>query len=212
MWPDSRRGLPPEGSQRSIVLIVCTGNLCRSPILTELLRAEFAAIRQSVGAIEVVNAGTHARAGEPVPVDIRELALRAHLDVAAHTARPLDAGLIESADLILGAAREHRSTVIRARPRASRTTFTVGEFVRLTESLVEGASLGSRDSISPPPTVAELVAMAGARRGYIEPTDDDIVDPMGQTRSVQATSLDQMVSLSSRLGRALSELLHPARW
>jgi hypothetical protein len=56
-------------------------------------------------------------------------------------------------------------------------------------------------------SLAEIVGRAAARRGYVQPVDDDIIDPMGRSRSVQATSLAQMVSLSSRLGRALGAIV-----
>jgi protein-tyrosine phosphatase len=146
----------------------------------------------------------HARGGESVPADIRELARRVNIDLAAHTARALDARLIESADLILGAAREHRSSVIRMLPRASRKTFTVGEFTRLAELLASSAVTAGSDLARL--SLAEIVERIAARRGYVEPVNDDIVDPMGQTRSIQAASLAQMVSLSSRLGMALSAI------
>jgi len=91
-------------ASRFRVLVVCTGNTCRSPL------AE-AALRSSVGPderrIEVLSAGTGARDGEPASAESVELARRAGLDVSGHRSRRLDRELANSADLVLVMERSH---------------------------------------------------------------------------------------------------------
>ena len=80
------------------VLYVCTANICRSPAAAALLR------EAGLPTVEVVSAGTQAVVGSPACSIVREL--------PGHESQPLTAGLIESADLVLTAAREHRTAVV----------------------------------------------------------------------------------------------------
>lgn len=82
-------------------LIVCVGNICRSPMAQAVLRAELPA-----GSVRVVSAGLAARVGEGVhPVAAGVLAEHG-LDARGHQARQLDRELLLGADLVL--AMEHR--------------------------------------------------------------------------------------------------------
>jgi len=87
------------------VVLVCTGNTCRSPMAEALLR-QMAASRGLE--IEVSSAGTHASPGLPASPEAVEVCRRAGIDLTGHRSRRLSAAVVEQADLILTMEHHHR--------------------------------------------------------------------------------------------------------
>lgn len=97
------------------ILLVCTGNTCRSPLARALLlslRPEW----------EVRSAGLSARAGAPASDGSRRVARELGLSLEEHAARPLTAADVEWADLIVGMTEAHRRSLNRLYPEAERRT------------------------------------------------------------------------------------------
>jgi protein-tyrosine-phosphatase len=90
------------------VLLVCTGNICRSPLAEALLRREAAARNLDV---EASSAGTGAWDGAPASEGAYLVGLEHELDLSAHRARMLTRDLIKQADLILTMSRHHRARI-----------------------------------------------------------------------------------------------------
>jgi len=132
---------------------------------------------RGVEGIEVLSAGTHGLVGEPVQAhSAQELAHRG-IESSAFRARRLDAALVASADLVLGATRDHRAAAVTLVPRAASRTFTLREFDRLL-SAVDPAGLPA----DPVERARVLVASAASQRGLIRAErleDDDVTDPYG---------------------------------
>src|SRR5579884_54277 len=153
------------------VLFVCTGNLCRSPMAACL----FAARLGDVDGIRVGSAGTWGRDGAPMEPEAARVVAELGGDPRRFPgARRLTAELVEAADLVLTAAREHRAAVVTLVPRAARKTFTIREFGRLT------AAVDALPGADPAARAAALAPAAAGRRGFIppvDPADDDIPDP-----------------------------------
>ena len=91
------------------ILLVCTGNTCRSPLAEALLRTKLA--ERGVGGVEVGSAGTGAWDGAPASEGAYLVALEHGLDLSAHRARLLTRELVATADLVLTMARHHRARV-----------------------------------------------------------------------------------------------------
>ncbi|SAK72796.1 arsenate reductase/protein-tyrosine-phosphatase family protein [Caballeronia ptereochthonis] len=91
------------------VLMVCEGNICRSPLAAALLA-------RAMPQVEVKSAGTHALVGEPVNAAIADLAGAHGIALDSHVARQLDAGLAHAADLILTMTQAQREWVESAWP------------------------------------------------------------------------------------------------
>ena len=92
------------------VLVICTGNICRSPMAEGLLRARFA--RRGRGAVE--SAGLAALEGYPAdPIAVALLAGRG-IDISAHRARQLTPELVARFELLLvmDAMQERRLAVL----------------------------------------------------------------------------------------------------
>lgn len=91
------------------ILLVCTGNTCRSPMGEALLRHKLSA--RGLDGITVGSAGTGAWDGAPASEGAYLVALEHGLDLSAHRARLLTRDLASSASVILTMARHHRARV-----------------------------------------------------------------------------------------------------
>ena len=131
-----------------------------------------------MGTISVVSAGTGALVGEPIQPSAARLLSGVGADVEAFEARELTAELVESADLVLGLTRRHRSAVAQLSPKSMPRLFTLREFARLARSAAEQGWHGPEE---PAPRVASLADAARAQRGVLPATeaDDNVPDPYG---------------------------------
>ena len=94
-------------SQR--ILIVCRGNLCRSPMAEALMR-------HRASGLAVTSAGLAAIEGSDMDPAARR-ALAAHgLDAQAHVARQVTLAAIERADLVLAMEQRHIAALIALSP------------------------------------------------------------------------------------------------
>lgn len=91
------------------VLVVCTGNTCRSPIAAALLRRGLAAAGRHD--VEVSSAGTGAWEGAPASEGAYLVSLEQGTDLSSHRAQMLTKELVDRSDLILAMSRPHLARV-----------------------------------------------------------------------------------------------------
>lgn len=87
------------------LLLVCTGNICRSPMAEAIARRELAS--RGRDDVQVTSAGTAAPDGAPASEGAYLVALEHGLDLSAHRARQLTTDLVAGADLVLGMSPHH---------------------------------------------------------------------------------------------------------
>ena len=118
-----------EGDSRPVVgriLVVCTGNICRSPYIERRL-ADLLADTDAV----VSSAGTRALIGAPIEPGSAQLLEAAGGSTADFASRQITPAMLAEADLVIAATQMHRAESVRVNPRVLRRTFTLGELADL---------------------------------------------------------------------------------
>lgn len=106
------------------ILILCVGNICRSPMAEYLLR------RQLAGRdVQVTSAGLGALVGRPVEGHAMELLQEHGIDASPHRARQLDAWMLREAELVLGMEPRHLAAAARLAPEASGKLLLLGRWL-----------------------------------------------------------------------------------
>lgn len=186
------------------ILIVCTGNICRSPFIERLLAAELRA-RCGDRAPTVRSAGTGALAGQAMDERAAAQLTQAGGSPDGFAARQLTPELIAAADLVLTATRTHRGQVASLHPKALRYVFTFRDFADLVAQ-VDPSRLPSAESGSTEGLQA-LVTAAAARRGVQPPlssADADIVDPFRREDEVFVQMSQQVLTSMPTVVNALT--------
>jgi protein-tyrosine phosphatase len=159
----------------TLILVVCTGNICRSPIAEGLLRGALVS-RFGDLAPEVSSAGTSGVSGSGATPEAVAAAAERGADIETHVARRFSRELADAADLVVVMSTEHREVLAEMVPELRERTFTLKELVRVLESLPPAQPAGTPDGLS------ERVTMASRARqdGFSgNPLDDDVADPLG---------------------------------
>lgn len=135
------------------IVIVCTGNTCRSPMAEAILRKLVAeklgcapADVEAHGLI-IASAGVSASAGGPAAAEAIEIMKERGIDITGHASQPLTEKLVRQADILLTLTGAHRQAIVRRWPEASSRTWTL----RLDHGDVD-------DPIGGPPEVYRICA------------------------------------------------------
>lgn len=108
------------------VLIVCTGNTCRSPMAEGILKSMLR--HRGENNITVSSAGISGLNNYPATEFAVETARHWGVDISDHRARGLDSRMIAEADLILAMAPEHVEYILRQDSGAAEKTFLIKAF------------------------------------------------------------------------------------
>jgi protein-tyrosine phosphatase len=198
------------------LLVVCTANVCRSPLAARTL--DLALRGSALAGVSVTSAGTRALEGEAMcPVSAEDLPADDRGYAAEHRARQLTGDLVREAGLVLTMERAHRSTAVQAAPGSQAKVFTLREAEALLGVLAE------RDG-EPPADLAALAKALHSVRGLaplvptepgkrhwwsrpVEPEDPmTIEDGHGRARDEHTAAADQVRSTADRVGAAITAL------
>lgn len=99
------------------ILVICTANICRSPMAEGLLAHALAAEPEPWKNLRVISAGLAARSGEIVSANSVTALKKVGLDISGHRARPLTQKLLDEALAVLCMTRSHTGLIeIQASP------------------------------------------------------------------------------------------------
>lgn len=104
------------------VLVVCIGNICRSPMAVGLLRTRLRHVR-------VESAGLGALIGHPADAIARELMRERDILIDDHRGRPLSALLCAQSDVIFVMDAKQKQSVVDRYPTTRGKVFRLGEFI-----------------------------------------------------------------------------------
>jgi len=102
------------------VLVVCVGNICRSPLGERMLQAELAT---RGGQVTVSSAGLHALVGQAADSETASVAEKNGVSLDGHVARQFTQDLGRKHDLILVMEPAHKAEILRTAPSLSGKTF-----------------------------------------------------------------------------------------
>lgn len=118
------------------VLIVCTGNICRSP-LAEIIMKRDLVKKDSGDSFTISSAGTGAWEGKSASEGAYLVAIENSLDVSHHRATLLTLELVDRSDIVFTMARHHRLRVQEL--GGDGKVFLLGEYAGLTNDEAEVA-------------------------------------------------------------------------
>ncbi|NCY17062.1 MAG: low molecular weight phosphotyrosine protein phosphatase [Actinobacteria bacterium] len=176
------------------ILVVCTANICRSPMFEGLLRRDLGA-RGSL--IEVESAGLLDRDEPADPEAVSTMAERG-VDISGHRSRAVARLDLDGFDLILTMGREHLREIVIDQPELFPVTFTVKSFARALSAPRDRADRsGARDRIRSMSQGRSPSTMLG------ESPEDDVDDPYRLGRAAFEATATELSELSLRISSGL---------
>lgn len=105
------------------ILIICVGNICRSPTAEVLLKHQLGDTNKIIH-----SAGLGALSGKDIEPTAREVLLGHGIDPAQHIARQLTPSMLAEADLILAMEKGHINQISSIAPQARGKSFLLGKW------------------------------------------------------------------------------------
>ena len=131
------------------ILVVCTGNSCRSVMAKGLLKDRLRDRKE----VMVISAGVAALPGLRPTRETIEVMARHNIDISSHLTQRLTNEMIEISDLILVMERIHKHEILNRVPNARKRVFLLREYAGVPSGEVVDTEVP--DPISKPMDVYE---------------------------------------------------------
>lgn len=146
------RDSAPAKSPRLNILVVCSGNICRSPMAEAMLRHR---LREQAGERFIIrSAGTISEEGFPPQLPAIQAMQRRGIDIGSHRSRPVTKELMEWADVVLVMTTDHLGELHERFPDLTQKSFLITAFPGME---IEGL-YGVEDPFGSSPEAYEMVA------------------------------------------------------
>ncbi|NLZ38063.1 MAG: low molecular weight protein arginine phosphatase [Firmicutes bacterium] len=122
-------------SKKKLLLFVCTGNTCRSP-LAQVIAARLLE-KEGLSDWTVASAGLAALNGMSASRQALTVANTLGLDLALHQSRSLTEELAAKAELILVMTQAHKEMLLKILPQYGEKVFTLKEFIGQTGDIAD---------------------------------------------------------------------------
>jgi protein-tyrosine-phosphatase len=199
----SRSGHPPSSFT---ILLVCTGNICRSALAERLGRAYLdEMLGDRAGSIRLDSAGTRGVVGSTMHPDSALVLQGFGADPGDFRSQQLREEHPAQADLVLAMTRAHRRDVLALAPRALARTFTLREAAALLEVLGDDIRLDGDGFVGRARSLVK--ALAEARRLRVDGGDDDVPDPINRSMEAHEAAGELIVASLLPVLRRIAALL-----
>lgn len=172
------------------MLVLCTGNICRSPMAELLLRHAF----HTYDIPALVRSSGFVNEGQPATPEVVELMATRGLDASTHRSTVTTAELLGWADLVIAMTTEHLKQAVLLSSDAFERTFLLKELV---------ATIEENEPRVDGETVPEYLARLGDGRQKTDflriLPDREVADPFGRRMRVYRTTAAELDQLTSRL-------------
>lgn len=139
------------------IIVVCTANICRSPMGEALLQHALRAQPEPLKSLKVISAGVAAHPGDRVSENSVQALRKVGINISGHSARPLTQDLVENALAIFCMTESHRSMIQVAFDPPAKNVHLFREFM-------------------PPPADHEIVDPFGGSLKHYEACRDEMVE------------------------------------
>ena len=116
------------------VLIVCSANICRSPMAEALLKHLISG-RPDASQWNIASAGTWARFGTPAAVLSQAVMNERGLDISMHRSQPVTPELLPQFDLVLTMEGQHKEGLLLQYPIYANRIYMLSEMVGRSEDI-----------------------------------------------------------------------------
>jgi protein-tyrosine phosphatase len=165
--------MPTMGDLFRIVM-VCTANICRSPMAEAMVRHALRAATPDAAHVIVDSAGVYGHEGSPIAPGSAAALEGLGIEHGGHRGRLLTPAIVGGADLVLTMEGGHRNAILSGTPEARAKTFALREYARLIGGEVSPAGT---DIVR---RARALTEDAGRRRAELPWAGvDDVPDPYG---------------------------------
>jgi protein-tyrosine phosphatase len=181
------------------IVVLCTANVCRSPMAAALLARRLAAL----GVTAPVRSAGMISSGDPPHPEVISVMTSYGIEISSHRSRLVCAADLIPASLVLAMARDHLRHAATTEPGTWPRAFTLKELIR------RGEQIGPRPPGEPFSRWLSR-AHAGRERTSLlgDSPDDDVADPAGgplRAYADTAALLDRLVTRLTELGWAHAE-------
>jgi protein-tyrosine-phosphatase len=116
-------------AEPGLIIIVCTGNICRSPMAESLLAHALKAEQGPLSEFKVVSAGVGARHGDKVSANSVAALKKVGLDISDHISQPLSPELVKKASAIFVMTESHRAVINAVTDPMPHNVYLIREFM-----------------------------------------------------------------------------------
>jgi protein-tyrosine phosphatase len=191
--------MQPDDPDAAGILVLCTANVCRSPMAAALLARRLAAL----GVTVPVRAAGMIGGGDPPHPEVISVMTSYGIEIGSHRSRAVCAADLARANPVLTMARDNLRYAAITEPGAWPRAFTLKELIR------RGERIGPRPPGEP---FSRWLSRAHAGRERMsllgDSLDDDVADPAGgpfRGYADTAGLLDRLVMRLAELGWAHAE-------